>query len=86
LAAASLIISIIALIFSGIGFIPGASWSCYVGLVAGIAGIIMSAVALSHHRREGKAGRMAMWGLIFSIIAVIVGVIALIVVITSPTI
>lgn len=80
MANASLWMGIAGVILSTLGWIfTGASWLAYIGLALGAIGLIISIMALRHHKREGKLGNRAVWGMILSIIAIIEWVIVLII-------
>lgn len=81
LSIAGLVLGIIAVIFD---FIPGFN---LIGWICGILGIILSAVALSQAKKAGvQKNSMAVAGLILSIVAVAIGLIATIYVCVAGTI
>lgn len=71
---ASLVIGILSLIVSNLSFIPGMHFLSYLGIAAGIAGIVLGLVSLRQCRRnESHAGRST-WGIVLSVISLVISV------------
>ncbi len=82
----SLVMGILSIIFSTLGFIQSISWMGYIGLALGVIGLILSIIALTHHRNEGKLGKRAIWGMVFSIIGIVEWIIGLIIYSSKPAV
>lgn len=76
---AGFVLGLIALIFSWLGYIPFVWWFGIIIALVAVAGIVLSAMAMSKAKKAGEKSGLAVAGLVLAIIGLVLSIIATIV-------
>jgi hypothetical protein len=68
---AALVLGLVALLASWLGYIPGLWWLGLIIVAVAIAGIIISSIGIAKARKQCKSAGMAIAGLVLSIIGLL---------------